>query len=43
MLLGGLSIVGTLASLAGPMGAALSTILSLVSMVFGLFGGTQGK
>ncbi|XP_047145180.1 uncharacterized protein LOC100209967 isoform X1 [Hydra vulgaris] len=41
MLLGGLSIVGTLASLAGPMGAALSTILSLVSMVFGLFGGSQ--
>ncbi|XP_047144516.1 uncharacterized protein LOC105844785 [Hydra vulgaris] len=41
MLLGGLSIVGTLASLAGPMGAALSTVLSLVSMVFGLFGGSQ--
>ncbi|XP_047145950.1 uncharacterized protein LOC101235957 [Hydra vulgaris] len=41
MLLGGLSIVGTLASLAGPMGAAISTILSLVSMIFGLFGGSQ--
>ncbi|XP_065651399.1 uncharacterized protein LOC100198614 isoform X2 [Hydra vulgaris] len=43
MLEGGLNIIQSLLVLAGPMGAIISTAMSLVSAIFGLFGGSVGS
>ena len=43
MLSGGLSVIGSLLMLAGPIGAAISSVMSLVSGIFSLFGSGGGK
>ena len=40
-ILAGLSIVGTVAALAGPVGAAVAAVLTIISTIIGLFSGTQ--
>ena len=43
MLEGGLNVIQSLMILAGPIGFPISTAMSLVSAIFGLFGGGEGK
>ena len=42
IILGGLELVSAVVTLAGPMGAMAGTVLTMISSVLGIFGGTSG-